>query len=231
MFFSRAWHQSRIPVSTLRLVAHYIPLQASTSVSSTETIKKETFSYFVDRLGGITGQAQLYLEAGLLHLEGAASLLMSSSSTALSSLRSSEPYHTLALRESGTEGWRRDREAARRYFERAKSLDPTLDVPVLPSEGEELIGEKERKGIEVRSAAASTSGASRASSQRDIQEKDDATMKPKRRRKDKDGLGESMLEDMDNDMWYLYLPGVVGAVIAVGIVGALSLTSWRKSQA
>jgi len=135
-YLIRAWHQSRIPVSTLKLVTHYIPLQASTSPSSTEPMIQGTSSYFVDRLGGVSGQAQLYLEAGLLHLEGAASLLMSSSSTALSSLRSSEPYHALAFRESGTEGWRRDREAARRYFERAKSLDPTLDVPVLPSEGD-----------------------------------------------------------------------------------------------
>ena len=218
-------------MSTLKLVTNYIPLQASTSVSSTEPMTKGTPSYFVDRLGGASGQAQLYLEAGLLHLEGAASLLMSSSSTALSSLRSSEPYHALALRENGTEGWRRDREAARRYFERAKSLDPTLDVPVLPSEGDEFTIEKVRKGIEVRSTAPSTSGASRASSQKDAQEKDEVAVKSKRRRKGKDGLEESMLEHLDSDMWYLYLPGVVGAVIAVGIVGALSLTSWRKSQA
>lgn len=210
-------------------MTHYIPLQASTSVSSTETITRGTLSYYVDRLGGVSGQAQLYLEAGLLHLEGTASLLMSSSSTALSSLRSTEPCYALALRESGTEGWCRDREAARRYFERAKLLDPTVDVPVLPSEVDEGTIEKGRKGIEVRSTPPSISGASKASSQKDIQEKDEAPANPKRRRKD--GLGESMLEDLDNDVWYLYLPGVVGAVIAVGIVGALSLTSWRKSQA
>jgi hypothetical protein len=212
-------------------VTHYIPLQASTSLSSIEPIAKETPSYFVDRLGGVPGQAQLYLEAGLLHLEGAASLLLSSSSTALSSLRSSEPYHALASRESGTEGWRRDRETARRYFERAKILDPTIDVPVLPSEGDESTSEKGRRSIEVRSTAPSTSGVSRASSQKDTQEKDAVAAKPKRRRKEKDGLEDSLLDHVDSDLWYLYLPGVVGAVIAVGIVGALSLTSWRKSQA
>ncbi|KAF8512258.1 hypothetical protein JB92DRAFT_2929264 [Gautieria morchelliformis] len=231
-YLVRAWHQSRIPVSTLKLVTHYIPLQASTSLSSTEPIAKGNPSYFVDRLGGVPGQAQLYLEAGLLHLEGAASLLLSSSSTALSSLRSSEPYHALASRESGTEGWRRDRETARRYFERAKMLDPTIDVPVLPSEGDESRSEKGRRSIEVRSTApTSTSGVSRASSQKDTQEKDAVAAKPKRRRKEKDGPADSMLDHVDSDMWYLYLPGVVGAVIAVGIVGALSLTSWRKSQA
>ena len=91
--------------------------------------------------------------------------------------------------------------------------------------------EKERRGIEVRSTPPSTSGPSRASSQKDAQEKDEAVVKPRRRRKGKDGLEDSMFEHLDGDMWYLYLPGVVGAVIAVGIVGALSLTSWRKSQA
>lgn len=188
-----------------------------------------TPSYYINRLGGAPGLARLYLEAGLLHMEGAASLLMSSSSTALSSLRSSESFQILSLRESGTETWRRDREAARRYFERAKALDPSLDVPVLPFEGEELASE--RRGTDARSAAPSTSATSATSSRKDPQEKDVGPgTKPKRRRKERVEREESLLERAESDMWYLYLPGVVGAVIAVGVVGALGLTSWRKSQ-
>ncbi|KAF8591133.1 hypothetical protein K439DRAFT_1650933 [Ramaria rubella] len=218
-YLVRAWHQNRTSLATMRLVSTYVPLQTVTPNSSPEVIAKGTPAYFVNRIG----------EAGLLHLEGAASLLMYSSSTALSSLRSSEPFHAVALHESGTEGWRRDREAARRYFERAKLLDPTVDVPVLPLEGEETGSEKERKGMEIRSAAPSV--ASRGSSRRDTHEIGVPDIAPKRRRKER--LDDSSMLDSDHvesDMWYLYLPGVVGAVIAVGVVGALSLTSWRKSQ-
>lgn len=235
----RAWYQSRTPVSTLRLVTNYVPLHVSTSYSSAsiDPPARGTPPYYAKRLGGASGLAHLYLEAGLLHLEGAASLLTSSSSTALSSLRSSEPYHALALRETGTEGWRRDREAARRYFERAKALDPGLDIPVLPAEGEEPSNDKDQRptgATDVRSTAPSTSAASRTSSRRDTHENTDATSKPKRRRKEKEDHNDSILgrsTPADADLWYLYVPGVVGAVIAVGVVGALSLTSWRKSQA
>ncbi|KAF8525848.1 hypothetical protein BU17DRAFT_41320 [Hysterangium stoloniferum] len=224
-YFVRAWHQSRIPVSTLRLVTNYIPLQ----VSSTDPILRDSASYYINRLGGTSGQAQLYLQAGLLHLEGSASLLLSSSSTALSSLRSSEPFHHPTLRESGTETWRRDREAARRYFERAKLLDATLDVPILPDDSKETGNERAFGSPSVRSTPPSISAVSRASSRKDTPEKGENNIISKRRRRDKTPE-KPMLEPVENDMWYLYLPGVVGAVIAVGVVGALSLTTWRKNQ-
>ncbi|KIJ52526.1 hypothetical protein M422DRAFT_26108 [Sphaerobolus stellatus SS14] len=234
-YFIRAWHQSRIPVSTLRLVGSYVPLHTSTSQPATladaVTVSRGTSTYYADRLGGSTGLAQLYLEAGLLHLEGTASLLMASSSTALSSIRSSDPFYHPSLRESGTETWRRDRETARKYFERAKLLDLTLDVPVLPSDGEESGSEKEKPA----SGPTSVSAASRASSRHaaELSEKEDTVVSmQKRRRRDKPVAEETLVESSNNssDLWYLYLPGFVGAVIAVGVVGALSLTSWRKSQ-
>jgi len=229
-YLVRSWHQSRIPVSTLRLVTNYIPLQVSTPQSSTEPVTRGSPAYYARRIGGPSGLAQLYLEAGLLHLEGSASLLLATSHSALSSIRSSEPFHHPTLRESGTETWRRDREAARRYFERTRLLDTSLDVPVLPTEGEESGSERERKEIEARSTPPSISAASRASSRRDTQEKVDVPSIPPTRRRREKSLEEPLIEPVDNDLWYLYLPGVLGAVLAVGVVGALSLTSWRKSQ-
>jgi len=188
--------------------------------------------YFADRLGGPPGQAQLYLEAGLLHLEGIAALLISSSSTILSSVRSSDPFYHPSLRETGTETWRRDRDTARKYFERARALDASLDVPVLPNDGEESGSERERDRKASVSGPTSVSAMSRASSKHELREKEEPlTVPPKRRRRERAIEGTSLVDpDPNSDLWYLYLPGVVGAVIAVGVVGALSLTSWRKGQ-
>lgn len=210
----RAWHQSRIPLSTLRLVSTYIPLHITEPISH---------GYFVDRLGGPVGQAQVYLEAGLLHLEGTASLLLSTSAaTALSSIRSADPFQH--LRESGTDTWRRDRETARRYFERAKALDPSLEVPVLPSEGNMDEWGGGGGGLEHRSSGPAS-----------VSEKEEATtvIAPRRRKREQPPVEDTLQVDASSsgsDLWYLYLPGVVGAILAVGVVGALSLTSWRKNQ-
>jgi len=57
---------------------------------------------------------------------------MSSSYSSLSSIRM--PLQSQAG-ESGTEAWKRDREAASKYFDRARSLQPDLDIPALPQEG------------------------------------------------------------------------------------------------
>ena len=36
--------------------------------------------------------------------------------------------------------------------------------------------------------------------------------------------------DEDDNTWYLYLPGLVGAGTALLVVGFLSFSSWRKGQ-
>ena len=36
--------------------------------------------------------------------------------------------------------------------------------------------------------------------------------------------------DDDDNTWYLYLPGLVGAGTALLVVGFLSFSSWRKGQ-
>jgi hypothetical protein len=104
-----------------------------------------------------------------------------------------------------------------------------LDVPVLTADSDEAVSERERVAPSVRSTPPSVSAASKTSSIKDIQEKEEHTTIPKRRRRAK-APEEPMLEPAENDLWYLYLPGVVGAVIAVGVVGALGLTTWRKNQ-
>ncbi|KAI0635665.1 hypothetical protein C8Q77DRAFT_1098832 [Trametes polyzona] len=103
------------------------------------TISPGTEEYYLSRLGGVSGLAQLFLAAGLLHLEGTASALLASSYAGLSALRA--PFAGPSSIASGTnvggvDAWRRDREHAARFFKRARALNPTLDVPLLPAEPE-----------------------------------------------------------------------------------------------
>ena len=102
-------------------------------------------------MGGAQQLAQLYLENGLLHLEGTASTLLNSSYVGLASLRT--PTLSASVTSGaggvssfgfgsnlgvgtmdGSEVWRRDQELARRYFDRARDLCPGLDVPLLPGD-------------------------------------------------------------------------------------------------
>ncbi|KAH9945247.1 uncharacterized protein BXZ73DRAFT_96236 [Epithele typhae] len=101
--------------------------------------------YYLARLGGASGLAQLFLAAGLLHLEGTASSLLTSSYAGLSSLRTSTfavsgppPAHSsgsgAGTSADGADVWRRDRDRAAQFFVRARALHPALDVPLLPTE-------------------------------------------------------------------------------------------------
>ncbi|KAI0368742.1 hypothetical protein BV20DRAFT_437053 [Pilatotrama ljubarskyi] len=108
------------------------------------SISPGTEEYYLARLGGAPGLAQLFLAAGLLHLEGAATALLASSYAGLSALRAPlavsgpGPSSTSAGSGGGAglDAWRRDREQAALFFKRARSLSPTLDVPLLPAEPE-----------------------------------------------------------------------------------------------
>lgn len=193
-------------------------------------------AYYLSRLGGAPGLAQLFLAAGLLYLEGAATPLLASSYAGLSSLRSSSASPSGSTGGSGAEGWRKDRECARRFFERARALSPDLDVPLLPPEAD--------------SDSGAGSGAESGAEQKQKQKEQELEMprvdipqvpesQPRRRRKRPDGeLSSSMMgsvhtdpDPVDDDRtWYLYIPGLVGAGTALIVVGLLSFSSWRKSQ-
>jgi thiamine pyrophosphokinase len=174
-------------------------------------------------MGGSSGLAQLYLEAGMLHLEGAASALLTSSSSSLSSLRVPVPSSS---GEGGTDAWQRDREAAGKYFERARLLQPSLDIPVLPPPGG-LLSHNPSEQLEMPSIDIQSSYASEPALTR-------------RRRKTKEEStslfhkSEAKLDDLEDNTWYLYVPGLVGAgtaLLVVGVISALSFSTWsRRNQ-
>ena len=226
-FFRRAWHQAHVPSSTIRLVSHYLPLPVATSLgTNTENEAKGTTGYYLKCVGGPRGLAQLYLEAGLLHLEGAASTLLASSYSSLSSIRM--PLHS-QIGEGGAEAWRRDREAASHFFEQARILEPNLDIPALPAEGE--------IELEMPSIHLAPSAPDSIESKESVYTDSEPEGPTRRRRKkaeqsllDKTSAG---LDEMEN-AWYLYVPGIIGAgtaLLVVGIVGALSFSTWsRRNQ-
>lgn len=216
-FYRRAWHLSHVPTATMKLVAHYLPLKKTLGVDAHTYRPQEhplrgTPAYYLQCIGGPTGLAQLYLEAGMLHLDGAASNLKKSFHSSLTSLRVPQQSDVI---DGGTEAWKRDREAARRYFDRARTLQPNLDIPTLPPSAEETNSHEE---LEMPSI-------------------DVVTSSPVRRRRKKEETAlldkHEKAYDIDNT-WYLYIPGLVGAgtaLVVVGVIGALSFSSWsRRNQ-
>ena len=180
---------------------------------------KGTAAYHYHCIGGCPGLARLYVEAGSLYLEGAANLLLSSTYSALSSIRSSTS--TVQV-DGGIAGWRRDRDFARQYFARARILDPDLDVPFVPPE----VGEEPGSGTELLmpSIEIKTFGKRRGKT-REVEEsellapsivKESSTM-------------STGYDDVESP-WYLIIPGLVGAGTALLVVTAIGLSSWRRSQ-
>jgi hypothetical protein len=201
---------------------------------------KGTAAYHYYCVGGGAGLARLYVEAGSLYLEGAASILLSSTYSTLSSIRSST---STVQADGGIAGWRRDRDFARKYFEMAKNFDPDLDVPVVPPE----IGEEPGSGTEllmpsmeikttVGKKGTSEGGSTTSRTRRT------GTVKGWGKRGE---VGESEIlapsivkesstmstgyDDVDSP-WYLIIPGLVGAGTALLVVTAIGLSSWRRSQ-
>jgi hypothetical protein len=218
-----------VPSSTIRLVSHYLPLPVATSLglnTNTENEAKGTTGYYLKCVGGSRGLAQLYLEAGLLHLEGAASTLLASSYSSLSSIRM--PLHS-QIGEGGAKAWRRDREAASHFFEQARVLQPNLDIPALPAEGE--------IELEMPSMHLAPSAPDSIQSKESVYADSEPESPVTRRRRKK--AEQTLLDktsaglDMEN-AWYLYVPGIIGAgtaLLVVGIVGALSFSTWsRRNQ-
>jgi hypothetical protein len=218
----------------MRLASHYVPLESVPDplpTPSENTAEQGRIAYYIQSLGGSPGVAQLYLEAGLLHLEGAASMLLASSYSPLSSIRlpSQSQYIPDSSKDGSTAAWKRDREAARRYFDRARALCPTLEVPVLPVEDKGSIDDDDATELGLRMpsvdlhASSEASQARRRHTHREGPQNKDLVQVPQRARR---------TDDLDG-AWYLYVPGLVGAgtaLLVVGVIGALSLTSWRKNQ-
>lgn len=97
-------------------------------------------------------------------------------------------------------------------------------MPVLPSDNEEIKRDEQRIGPR------SVGGASRPASQKGSNIDDEVQNSPIKRLQKGKELVDPYVESEESDMWYLYLPSVIGAVLAVGVVGVLSLSSWRKKQ-
>lgn len=245
--FSRSWHLLHTPLSTLRLVTHFLPASVKIPDPDTPTLSRPTsppsrgtLDYYVMSLGGHSEVAQLYLEAGLSHLEGNAQRLLSSSYSPLSSIRTPEPQNTNQF-ESGTQMWKRDREYARKYFDRARQLAPSLDVPYLPSETD-LRGHDRHHGPSPLSHEDQSLQMPLLDVEQDktirpddgpplMDPKSGATVRLRRRRQQ---ASEALLEQADNDEdnpWYI--TGLIGAgtaLLVVSVVGALSFQTWRKNQ-
>ncbi|KAI0691525.1 hypothetical protein C8T65DRAFT_670430 [Cerioporus squamosus] len=121
---------------------HAIPSALQVTATSTISPVLGTSEYYLSRVGGAHGLAQLFLAAGLLHLEGTATSLLASSYAGLSSLRSPfamsgpPPPHVPGTSTDGADAWRKDRQHAGRFFMRARALSPGVDVPLLPAETE-----------------------------------------------------------------------------------------------
>jgi len=219
-FFVRAWHQARVPSATMRLTTHYLPSQITHDiVESDKQATDGTTAYYLQCIGGPAGLAQLYLEAGMLHLEGAAKPLLSRSYSTLSSIRMPPQ---LPAGEGGNDAWKQDREVAIRYFDRARKLQPNLEVPIIPSENTQ---ELEMPSMETHPSAPASvySGDSLPDiGMRRRRNKEEMTLK----------LDEAKADDIE-DSWYLYVPGLIGAgtaLLVVGVVGVLSFSTWRRNQ-
>jgi hypothetical protein len=210
-------------------------------------LERGTPAYHTHALGGTRALAQLYLDAGLLHLDGAAPTLLMSSSAAvsLSSIRlpaQGSPPQSWAVRSGSADGaWRRDRANARRCFERARTLWPELDIPVLSATEED----------EVPASDAIVTGVPQLQMPRiDVHAPPGGNEQPssrRRRKATKESSKETELDDNalsssvtslkddleDDHNWVLFIPGLIGAgtaLVAVAVVGALSFSSWRRNQ-
>jgi len=214
--------------------------------------------YYIRSIGSSQALAQLYLEAGMIHLEGSASvmLLSSSSSLSLSSIRlpsvpgsSNSPPQAWSARNGasgagGRDGWLRDQQHAKQCFDAARALWPAIDVPTI------TLADADQPTPSQDAPSTSASGLGLQMPQVDVLTASATSEKPRRRHKpaaDSDSKTEKMsparatttsmtsLRDTleDDHGWVLYIPGLIGAgtaLVAVAVVGALSFSTWRKNQ-
>ncbi|KAI5990705.1 hypothetical protein EDC04DRAFT_2614127 [Pisolithus marmoratus] len=170
-------------------------------VKEAEENTRGTLSYYVQCIGGAAGLGQLYLEAGLLHLEGAASC------------RALRFICNIII-----EAWQRDRDAASRYFDRVRAMNSNLDVPVITDERSgqtRSVHELETPSLDIpHHHSASASAYSGEGSMYSEQKRVVLTKKA--------GTGEGRVD------LHRRCQGLVGAgtaLLVVGAIGALSLSS------
>ncbi|KAF6757268.1 thiamine pyrophosphokinase [Ephemerocybe angulata] len=221
------------PSATMRLVSLYLPLSATSDLTDADWAVE-------DPARGTAGAKALpnsILEAGLLHLEGAASTLLSASYSSLSSIRM--PLQS-QIGEGGTEAWKRDREAAAKYFERARTLQPDLDIPSLPVEGAIPVHnhELEIPSLDLTATSTPESYPSGPESNTDSGAEYDVPTVRRRRKKTSEVEivvpTKAEVDDME-DQWYLYVPGIVGAGTALLVLGvpfslALLQRLWQNTK-
>lgn len=214
----RAWHIAHVPTATVKLVSTYLPMALTEDISSLQTPSTPsagTTSYYLQCIGDASGLAQLYLQAGMLHLEGSWHGLLSSPHASISSLRLAD--------HGGADGWHRDREAARQLFERAHILQPSLEIPSLPP-ADSLDLKMPSLDFQVDQTEC-------------YSDDEDATevgriIEKRRKIPNEQDVSRMGLKDLSN-AWQVYLPGLIGAgsaVVAVGVIGFLSLTWSRRNQ-
>lgn len=111
-----------------------------------------------------------------------------------------------------------DVDTAQRYFRRARVLDPSINIP--EARGAKL-GDELRLVMPVMDVGQSAET---------VKESDammgSAVQSGRRRRKREDRY----LDDGQDQWSALYLPGLVGAGLAIGIVGIMSASWWRSNN-
>ncbi|KAI6007947.1 hypothetical protein EDC04DRAFT_2907427 [Pisolithus marmoratus] len=207
--FVRAWHQAHLPSATMKLVTHYLPPHASLSRVK-EAEEKHTGDFIL--------------------LQGAASVVLSASYATLSSIRVPPQPQP----ENGAEAWQRDRDAASRYFDRARAMNSDLDVPVITDKRSgktRSVHELEMPSLDIPHAPESA-----YSGEGSMYSEQERVVRRRRQERTKDELifidDVKGKDDIDN-AWYLYVPSLVGAgtaLLVVGVIGALSFSSWRRNH-
>ncbi|KAG9039890.1 hypothetical protein FRB95_004362 [Tulasnella sp. JGI-2019a] len=208
-YFCRAWLANKDPVAAIKLASIYLPLH-TTPQRSTMVPSEHSYSRYLRRVGGNVGLAKLYRTVGIIYMQGLGASISGSTSTL-----SNSPFSLSLHGEHGNNGNSSpaDVDTAQRYFRRARVLDPAIELP-------EKLGEDLRlvmPMIDVDGSATTIKEGPLAGS---------GIQSGNRRRKRQDRY----LDD-DQDQWsYLYLPGLVGAGLAIGVVGIMSASWWRSNN-
>lgn len=172
------------------------------------------YTDYLRRIGGNPELAKIYLEVGVLYMEGLGSTLASSTTTLAHA-----PF-ALGLSEFGPGAAGSDPDMAQRYFRRARSLDPTIEVPDLRSMREPLAGvDLVMPSLDVEKST----GTIKDEYGSETSMISEGGRKRKVRRKSLDW-------DEKEEWSALYLPGLLGAGLAIGIVGVMSVSWWRNNS-
>lgn len=170
---------------------------------------EQSYPVYLRRIGGNPSLAKLYWVVGNVFMQGLGPALSGSTSTI-----SNSPFslHDAAASVGSNLP---DVETARRYFRRARVLDPSLDIPE-PTDDKDVLRL-------VMPSMDLDPGQSATTVLKDETMIGSARLERRRRR-------ERRLSDDEGQWSYLYLPGLVGAGLAIGVVGIMSATWWRSSS-